>query len=158
MKMRKWISALILFTASNALCNVANLKPFETDGCTLFVDGTLKKPGLWKHCCVEHDLRYWFGGDKADMDLTDLRLKSCVQEVAGASWASLIYNGVRAGHNSPVKAKTHWSWGWTVERPDSKLSREESLYVIEELRRLPMDALLIEKFIEKNFGKTYETF
>lgn len=135
----------------------ATLKPFETDGCTMFVDGTPKKPGLWRDCCVEHDMRYWFGGDKADMDKTDLRLKACVQDVAGSLWASLIYQGVRAGHSSPVKNKTHWGWGWTNERADIKLSKEETEYVIDELRRLPYDAAVIEKFIERNFNITHDS-
>lgn len=128
-----------------------SLKSFETDGCTMFVDGTPSKPGLWKHCCVEHDMRYWFGGDQKDMDKTDLRLKACVKEVAGATWAELIYTGVRAGHNSPVKNKTHWSWGWTTERANAPLSSLESDYIIEEVRRLPYDSELLEKFIDRNF-------
>jgi hypothetical protein len=103
-----------------------SLKTFETDGCTMFVDGTPSKPGLWKHCCVEHDMRYWFAGDQKDMDKTDLRLKACVKEVAGSTWAELIYTGVRAGHNSPVKNKTHWGWGWTIERANTPLNSLES--------------------------------
>lgn len=128
-----------------------SLKNFETDGCTMFVDGPPSKPGLWKHCCLEHDMRYWFGGDQSDMDKTDLRLKSCVNEVAGATWAELIYIGVRTGHNSPVKNKTHWSWGWTLSRANTKLSTVERDYVIEEVRRLPFDSQFLEKFIDRNF-------
>lgn len=144
------ITALITRPDSSfALDNT--LKTFETDGCTLFVDGPPSRPGLWRHCCVEHDMRYWFGGDTFDMDNTDLRLKACVNEVAGGTWAELIYRGVRAGHASPIKNKTHWGWGWTKERPNTKLTSEESLYVIEELRRLPFDQDVIEKFIERNF-------
>ncbi|MGZ3788729.1 MAG: hypothetical protein ACXVLQ_09415 [Bacteriovorax sp.] len=133
-----------------------SLKAFETDGCTMFVDGPASKPGLWRHCCVEHDMRYWFGGDASDMDNTDLRLKSCVNEVAGSSWAELIYTGVRIGHASPIKHKTHWGWGWTKERPNTKITEEESLYVIEELRRLPFDREVIEKFIERNFKTNHD--
>lgn len=129
-----------------------SLKTFETDGCTMFVDGTPSKPGLWKHCCVEHDMRYWFGGDQKDMDKTDLRLKACVKDVAGATWAQLIYAGVRTGHTSPVKNKTHWGWGWTTERSNTPLSPSENEYIIEEVRRLPYDSDLLEKFINRNFN------
>lgn len=123
-----------------------------TDGCTMFVDGTPKKPGLWTHCCEEHDMRYWFGGDQEDMDKTDLRLKACVKEVAGNTWAEIIYIGVRVGHSSPVKNKTQWSWGWNEKREDIKLDKSERDYVIEELRRLPYDHEVIEKFIKRNFN------
>lgn len=96
-------------------------------------------------------MRYWFGGSQADMDKTDLRLKACVQDIAGSVWANLIYTGVRAGHSSPVKNKTHWGWGWVNERENTPLTSSESEYVIEELKRLPMDSAVIEKFIERNF-------
>lgn len=129
------------------------LKPFFTDGCTLFLDGTPQHPGLWVHCCEEHDMRYWFGGNQEDMDKTDLRLKTCVTDVAGDSWAKIIYSGVRAGHLSPIKNETHWSWGWEQERPNAQLNSSEISYVLEELRRLPYDHEIIEKFIERNFPK-----
>ncbi|MDD4974088.1 MAG: hypothetical protein PHY93_07035 [Bacteriovorax sp.] len=157
----KKITTLILFSLlslsasaqTDSVSTINNsLKTFETDGCTMFIDGTPSKPGLWKHCCVEHDMRYWFGGDQKDMDKTDLRLKACVKEVAGAMWAELIYTGVRVGHSSPVKNKTHWAWGWTIERANAPLSSMESDYIIEEVRHLPYDQDLLEKFIERNFN------
>lgn len=145
------ISLFFGFCIGKSEASTNTLKSFSTDGCTLFVDGTPKRPGLWTHCCEEHDLRYWFGGSQADMDKTDLRLQACVKEVAGSTWARIIYTGVRAGHNSPVKNKTQWSWGWSHERPNISLDSTESQYVIEELRRLPYDQDLIEIFIERNF-------
>ncbi len=141
----------LVFRSGPTYANENTLKNFETDGCTMFFDGPKDRPNLWRHCCVEHDLRYWYGGDSVDMKNTDLRLKACVKEVAGDTWANLIYLGVRTGHLSPIKNKTHWSWGWTNKRANSKLSKEESEYVIEELRRLPFDQEMIEKFIERNF-------
>ncbi len=127
------------------------LKTFETDGCTMFVDGPPQRPALWRHCCEEHDMRYWFGGSIPDMDKTDLRLKACVKEVAGTAWAEIIYAGVRVGHSSPVKNKMRWGWGWMKERPNIALSFFETLYVKAELYRLPYDYEIIEKFIERNF-------
>jgi hypothetical protein len=156
----KIIIALVQFLglsfSASALGSVPfnnSLKTFETDGCTLFVDGTPRKPHLWKHCCVEHDMRYWFGGEQRDLDKTDLRLKACVQEVAGSAWAKLIYTGVRTGHKSPVKNKTHWSWGWNTERPNTIFSDLEIKYITEEIRRLPYDSEILENFIERNFNK-----
>lgn len=131
--------------------NIGTLKTFESDGCTMFVDGTPSKPGLWSHCCLEHDLRYWYGGELTDMDHSDLELKACVKAVAGDRWANLIYNGVRAGHSSPVKSKFAWSWGWEPLRKDEKLSSDESAYVKEEIRHLPLDPQFIEAFLKKYF-------
>lgn len=117
----------------------------------MFADGPRGQPHLWSHCCEEHDLRYWFGGNQADMDKTDLKIKTCVKTVAGSTWAEVIYAGIRAGHQSPIKNKFHWSWGWVTERADISLNSDEKNYVIEELRRLPFDRLYIEKFIGQNF-------
>lgn len=142
---------LIFLTIISTHSAFGALKPFVTDGCTLFADGTLKRPGLWTHCCEEHDMRYWFGGDQADMDKTDIRLRSCVKDVAGKTWADLIYTGVRAGHTSPVKNKTHWSWGWSTERANTPLTAKEITYIIEELRLLPFESEIIETFIQRNF-------
>lgn len=133
-----------------------SLKTFETDGCTLFIDGPPRNSTLWRHCCVEHDLRYWFGGNVEDRNLADTRLKSCVESVAGTYWANIIYSGVKFGHLSPIKNKTRWNWGWREKRNYTPLTNEEELYVIQELRRLPMNADFIETFIKINFKVNYE--
>lgn len=146
-------SFLFAFSLS-ATVKSNSLKPFETDGCTMFIDGPRTQPSLWRQCCVEHDLRYWFGGNQYDMDKTDLRLKSCVNDIAGPTWAELIYLGVRTGHKSPIKNKTQWGWGWNLKRPNSSLNTEESRYIIEEVRRLPFDQLFIEQFIKLNFSSS----
>lgn len=127
------------------------LKPFETDNCTMFVDGPKSEPGLWKHCCIEHDLRYWFGGSDPDMDMADLRLKACVQKVAGDNWAKLIYTGVRAGHYSPIKNKYVWGWAWSVKRKKEPLTSAEVGYVITQLKDLRLDEVNIDEFIKINF-------
>ena len=147
--------SLLAITATHASEFNNSLKPFINDGCTMFVDGTRDRPTLWRHCCVEHDMRYWFGGSISDMDKTDLRLRSCVNEVAGKNWADLIYAGVRAGHQSPIKNKTHWSWGWEIERADIPLTSEEADYALTEIKSIPLDSdinpNLINQFIIRNF-------
>lgn len=147
-------SSSVLADEASAFEN--SLKAFQTDGCTLFVDGTAKKPELWRHCCVEHDMRYWFGGSKKDMDQTDLRLRECVKDVAGPAWAELIYMGVRTGHYSPIKNKSKWSWGWTIQREKTPLTSIESDYAISEIRRLPFDPDMLEEFIQRNFKNHVE--
>lgn len=132
-----------------------SLKPFYTDGCTLFIDGPPSKPNLWRHCCVEHDLRYWFGGDREDAHNANLQLGACVKSVAGSLWGKIIYHGVEIGRYSPVKHPTHWGWGWETSIGHRKLDYEESLYVIAELRKTSVDQTLVEEFIKRNFPFTF---
>ncbi len=142
------MTLIVFFTLASASIAATNtLKPFATDYCTMFLDGPTDRPALWKHCCLEHDVRYWFGGSQADMDVTDVRLKSCVQKVAGDNWADLIYLGVRAGHNSPIKNKYQWNWGWKTKRPMQPLTNEEKNYVISEIKKLNLKNFNIDEFL-----------
>nr|BDT27679.1 FAD-binding oxidoreductase [Bacteriovorax sp. HI3] len=151
MKSLKLLSLLSLVIMAPSLKAELKLKPFETDGCTMFADGTYSKPGLWKHCCTEHDLRYWFGGSENDMDQADLRLRSCVEKAAGPKWGYVIYTGVRAGHHSPIKNKYQWNWGWEVAREKKPLTPAEVGYVITELRSMSVEDVNIDNFIKVNF-------
>ena len=129
----------------------AQLHNFETDNCTMFIDGPPKAPELWKECCIIHDIRYWFGGSEKDLDLADVRLKSCVEKKAGSVWAEIIYRGVRTGHYSPIKNKYKWNWGWITPRSKSPLTSEEIELVKSELKKLPYSQDFIEAFIKENF-------
>jgi hypothetical protein len=142
------LALFFTFVFSNAL-QAASLKPFQSDGCTMFMDGPVGKPNLWKHCCFEHDLRYWFGGSDQQMKQTDLFLKACVKDAADGFWAGLIYNGVVAGHSSPVKSKYHWSWAWEPKREEKELSVSEKIYVESELAKLGLDPKYLQEFIKK---------
>ncbi|MBY0415976.1 MAG: hypothetical protein K2Q18_17525 [Bdellovibrionales bacterium] len=146
-----FLMTIFAFGPVNLKATEMKLKSFETDGCTMFADGTNTSPTLWKHCCTEHDLRYWFGGSTPDLDATDLRLKACVLKVAGENWAMLIYNGVRAGHYSPIKNKFQWNWGWSVKREKTPLTEAEIDYVKIELRKLKVAGINIDDFINVNF-------
>jgi hypothetical protein len=156
--MKKCFFFISLFAVSPNLYAtelVANhLKPFTTDYCTMFVDGTISRPTLWRHCCVEHDINYWYGGSNDNKDTADNNLKSCVKEVAGSTWANLIYIGVRAGHLSPIKGPYRWSWGWESKHENSERSTAEKLYIIEKLQRLPLDSSMIEMYIKNHFPNT----
>ena len=147
----KFITTLFILCLTPSLRAEIKLKTFETDGCTMFVDGPKGQRNLWKHCCVEHDLRYWFGGSSEDMDAADLRLKSCVEKVGGKKWANLMYTGIRAGHYSPIKFKYRWGWAWSVRRKTTPLTQEEVVYVISELRTLNLDDISVDEFIKTNF-------
>ena len=146
----------INFTLSAQELKDQSLKSFETDGCTLFIDGPPGRPNLWRHCCVEHDLRYWIGGNLSDRNNADLRLRSCVEAASSKTWSDIIYWGVKTGQRSPIKFNFRWNWGWSTPREVIALNDEEIKIAIEELRRLPMDQAFIEKFIELNFPNSIE--
>jgi len=126
-----------------------SLKPFETDNCTFFAEGTIKQPDQWKHCCFEHDLRYWFGGSIPDRDFADENLKQCVKDVAGPFWSQLIYRGVKAGHQSPAQHRLHWAWGWTSPRDNHPLSSSEKEIIQHDLHQLRLNRAYVDDFISK---------
>lgn len=101
------------------------LKPFVTDYCTMYVEGTRAQPNLWRHCCVEHDLYFWAGGSLDEKKATDLRLKSCVEKTGAATQAVLIYTAVVIGGHSPVHIKGK-QWGNTWENRPRYLTLTES--------------------------------
>ena len=94
-----------------------DVRPFKTDFCTNFAEGTRDEPALWKHCCLVHDMFFWAGGSKADRDIADLDLRSCITKTGATQIANLMYLGVRAGSLSPIKyPDKQWNNGWK-ERP-----------------------------------------
>lgn len=111
-----------------------NLKPFVTDFCTSYREGTSQKPDLWKHCCVEHDLYFWAGGSLEDRKATDLRLKSCVESTGAIFQAKLIYLGVTLGGVSPIKFKSkQWGNAWENRQRHISLNEIETSQLIQYL-------------------------
>lgn len=141
--MRGSLFWLLVLVAVNAK---AELKSFETDYCTYFPEGTIFRPGVWKECCFNHDLRYWFGGSKKDMKKADLKLKSCVSRKAGSFYGNMMYYGVRAGHLSPIKNKRKWSWGWKKKRSFAPLSEPEIRIINQNLDQLDLDPQFLKEF------------
>lgn len=144
----KYLIAFILFSNLHAF----ELKNFETDGCTKFIDGTMENPKKWYHCCLMHDMKYWYGGDQKAMDKADNDLYECAFNAAGEFWANLLYVGVRTGHYSPVKLKYQWAWGWTHKRDKmQKLSPEEINVAKKSLTTLNVDQKYIEQVMKESF-------
>lgn len=129
---------LILLTALTAHAALAQnneiIRPFATDYCTAYAEGTREKPDLWKHCCVEHDLYFWAGGSRDDRKATDLRLKHCVESTGQVRIARLIYAAVSLGGSSPIRFKTK-EWGNAFEKRERYLSltTEETSLLVEQL-------------------------
>ena len=101
------------------------LKPFLTDYCTSYPEGTRAQPELWKHCCEEHDLYFWGGGSLADRKAADLRLRSCVEATGAVTQARLMYTAVSIGGASPIRFKTK-QWGHAFENRARYLSLSEA--------------------------------
>jgi hypothetical protein len=145
----KWI--LLILTLMMSVSTYANtLKNWDTDYCTFFPEGTRRNPDLWKHCCLEHDLRYWIGGSKQDQYISDLKLKSCVRKLGLRTLSRLMYWAIRIGHYSPKKSRWAWSWGWNTKRGFKQLTEDEKHYVRLEIEHLELPQDLKERFIREN--------
>jgi len=127
------------------------LEGFMTDYCTGYPEGTLERPQVWKHCCLEHDLYFWAGGSHEDRKTSDLILKECIAETGEEFQSKLIYWAVTAGSYSPVKfSNKKWNYGWTDRRSPQRLSREDIERIEYEIRSpeyQEFDPLTIERFL-----------
>ncbi len=89
-----------------------DLKPFATDGCSLWIDGPPDRPNLWRHCCVAHDLAYWIGGTRAQRKQADIVLKQCIKDAQQPLIADPTYHGVRLGGGPYWPSTYRWGYGW----------------------------------------------
>ena len=101
------------------------LRGFQTDLCTMFPEGTVNRPGVWKDCCIYHDLKYWIGGTKKEQYEADVKLRECVRSKTNWFYAGLMYKGVRLGHYSPIKNKYQWGWGWHKKGWFGQLNKDQ---------------------------------
>lgn len=112
---------LLLLVISLGLANTAQagqLKPFTTDGCSMWVDGTPENPNLWRHCCVAHDRDYWLGGTEAQRQASDERLRSCVANSGEKGMGSYLYMNVRWGGSPFWMTPYRWGYGWDYMEGD----------------------------------------
>ena len=138
------ISFISLFFLSTS--SAQELKPFTSDGCTMFIDGTGSDPNAWRHCCFNHDLRYWFGGSKSDRVKADKKLRSCVRESGHGHFARLMYLAIRVGRFSPIKNEQKWGWGWTTYFGYQDLTMNQMSTVVNELDRLGLPEEDVREF------------
>lgn len=103
----------------------AELKPFTSDGCSVFPDGTLVQQQLWLDCCTAHDLAYWQGGSEQDRERADLELQTCVSELGEPDVAALMLLGVRVGGTPYLPTSFRWGYGWPYPRAYGPLSTSE---------------------------------
>lgn len=92
------------------------LRPFTTDGCSLFPDGTPENKTLWLQCCIEHDRNYWLGGTRADRSAADKQLQQCVEQLDQKWVAQAMRDGVRVGGSPWWPTSFRWGYGWPYGR------------------------------------------
>lgn len=108
------------------------LKPFTTDGCSEFPNGTLKQKDLWLKCCTAHDKKYWAGGTHDERLQADRELQACVASVGEPAIAALMLAGVRVGGSPSLNTPFRWGYGWPYGRGYQALTPEEK----EQVRKL----------------------
>ena len=91
---------------------VNKLKPFTTDGCSVWIDGTVTNPYLWRHCCVAHDIAYWIGGTNLQRNQADEDLLACVSDVGGKAMGNYMYFFVSTGGGPFLMTPYRWGYGW----------------------------------------------
>lgn len=116
---------LFLFIILPASALAAEIRPFTTDGCSSFPDGTLEQNELWLSCCRAHDYQYWKGGTYEDRLAADEELESCVAEVGEPEIATLMLGGVRVGGSPYLPTRFRWGYGWPYPRGYKALSESD---------------------------------
>jgi hypothetical protein len=106
------------------------LKPFTTDGCSMFPDRSLSGKTDWCACCLAHDLAYWRGGTAAERLAADRELEHCVTTASGSpALAETMLAGVRAGGGPYFITPYRWGYGWPYGRMYQPLSEQEDAQV-----------------------------
>lgn len=114
----------------------ADIKPFTTDGCSLFPDGTCQDRTKWCDCCFAHDIVYWQGGTRDERAKADEGLRACVLErTHDTTLAEAMYLGVRAGGGPAFPTWYRWGYGWPYGRGYEPLTQVEKQQAEEQLTR-----------------------
>ena len=130
------ILSFILFLFTFSLPASANdrvfLREFKTDICTAWPDRLGKYD--WSHCCVEHDLYLWAGGEFEQVKIANKRLHACVEKASTRFMANLMFFGIELGGYSPIRLKDKkFGNAWGETNSDTKLSLREINTLIESL-------------------------
>lgn len=101
------------------------LKPFTSDGCSSFPNGTFAQSELWLSCCTAHDYAYWRGGTYDERLQADNALRACVAKVGEPEVAILMLAGVRVGGTPFFPTSYRWGYGWSYPKFYRKLTEDE---------------------------------
>tara|TARA_R110000868_G_scaffold117600_6_gene312260 strand:+ start:5545 stop:6018 length:474 start_codon:yes stop_codon:yes gene_type:complete len=149
---------ILLFCLSFSLPASGNdrifLREFKTDICTAWPDRLGKYD--WSHCCVEHDLYLWAGGEFEQAKIANKRLHACVEKASTRFMANLMFFGIELGGYSPIRLKDKkFGNAWGETNTDSKLTLQEVEMLIESLELIELEdyQYLVTPFIQ-NLKKT----
>lgn len=133
MRYVKWLMIINLFSmiAACQFSGAKPIKPYTTDGCSKFPEGTRQHRDLWHQCCTAHDQKYWVGGSFDERLQADLELRSCVQSVGEPAIAELMLAGVRVGGSPWWPSTFRWGYGWPYTHGYRALTPDE----LEQVRR-----------------------
>ncbi|WP_227006651.1 DUF3430 domain-containing protein [Shewanella donghaensis] len=125
----KYIITLSIFVMLLVTCSFntqsAEIKPFTSDGCSVFPDGTLMQKELWLGCCTAHDFAYWKGGTLIEKDASDIALKECVAALGKEDIGLIMLAGVRVGGSAYFPTSFRWGYGWPYPKPYGELTANE---------------------------------
>ena len=134
------LNLVILLMLTICSATASTLKPFKSDGCSAFPDGTLAENELWLNCCYQHDLSYWQGGSYAQRKQADYDLQQCVAEVGEPTVAKLMLAGVRVGGSPYWPTQFRWAYGWPWLRGYKEITPTEQTQIDQALEQLiPID-------------------
>ena len=118
-------AGLLMVLVMCGCASAGDLKPFTTDGCSMFPDGTVEQQDLWLDCCIAHDLAYWMGGTSDEREKADRDLRDCVAKAGESKIAELMLAGVRVGGTPYLPTTFRWGYGWPWPRGYGELSDAE---------------------------------
>lgn len=129
-------SLVLIATLFLCACSSEELKPFTSDGCSSFPDGTMGQQTLWLSCCIKHDLSYWKGGTYQERLAADLALEQCVADIGEPKVARLMLAGVRVGGSPYFPTGYRWGYGWPFPRGYKALTPVEKQKINKKLNEM----------------------
>jgi hypothetical protein len=136
--------SLILLTLGIGHASAGELRPFTTDGCSVFPEGTPEQQSLWAECCISHDLAYWKGGTYDERLAADRELESCVTQLGEPKIAKLMLAGVRVGGSPYLPTSYRWGYGWPYQRGYQALKESELDQVSRQIENL---RIILNRFL-----------
>ena len=149
-RLRLLLILCALSVSHGALGDGDTLKPFTSDGCSLFPDGTYAQQSLWMECCIRHDIAYWQGGSQAQRLAADQALEACVSQVGEPEIARLMLAGVRIGGSPYFPTWYRWGYGWPYQRGYAALNQQEKQQIQREIRRMKLILQGLEQSLQSS--------
>src|SRR5262245_44797154 len=100
-------------------------RPFTTDGCSAFPDGTTARPDAWRAPCIIHDIAYWRGGTSRERRAADRKLRQDITRLGFPRTAGWMYYGTRLGGGPWWPTPWRWGYGWPWGRGYRPLDERE---------------------------------